>query len=365
MKKPEFIRIDDISERRLYLLDVASFAEVSSDLDLESRFFICLVVANTEDTPLHESLLDSKRNRQPAEIHQKAIKDRYNHVVRHRPKRRAGQRRPRWVRNNMRKTNVLIIMAAALQLLPCAAVRAESIPRPFLKEEYPPDQFKISTNEVKHGNLKIMIRQAKRVADHSKTPYACRAWLDIEKSNKSIFSKFFDDIDPVGSSYGLLVPKVQSRSSYLAIVKNGDYDGRLFLVRKDGKVIDLIGGFYFLTKDKRYLFSDYASDTGGLAVFDLITGKVLFSSERLPSIYQWYEKNGTYFFTESEWRGNSGKASEKAGIVYIYDFTQQRLVEKKVKPSFIRNARIVKYDCDPREYEDCTSTPNTPVEQSR
>jgi hypothetical protein len=54
MKKPKFIRIDDISERRLYLLDVASFAEVSSDLDLESRFFICLVVANTEDTPREE-----------------------------------------------------------------------------------------------------------------------------------------------------------------------------------------------------------------------------------------------------------------------------------------------------------------------
>jgi len=51
MKKPEFIGIDDVSDRRLYLLDVASITDVPPKLDLASRYFVCLIAADTEDTP--------------------------------------------------------------------------------------------------------------------------------------------------------------------------------------------------------------------------------------------------------------------------------------------------------------------------
>lgn len=152
---------------------------------------------------------------------------------------------------------------------------------------------------------------------------------------------------------------------YLAVVKNGDYNGRLLLFRTDGEVYDLIGGFYFFSKDKRYVFSEYASDASGLAVFDLDTGKVVFSSEELPYIHQWYEKDGTYFFTESEWHDNSGSATEKVGTVHIFDFKQKKLIEKKVSSSFFKKAMVLEWDFDPRKYKDCKSTPNTPLEPSR
>jgi hypothetical protein len=35
---------------------------------------------------------------------------------------------------------------------------------------------------------------------------------------------------------------------------------RLSIVNEDGKVDDFMGGFYFITNDKRYLFSQYVSD---------------------------------------------------------------------------------------------------------
>lgn len=265
----------------------------------------------------------------------------------------------------MKKTNLLTSLMVALLVLPSTVICAEPAPRTFVPREYPSDQFKISATEKKHGNLKIKIKQAKRTKNFEQIPHSCRAWLDVEKSTKTIFSRYYDDIDAVGFSYGLFVPKTQPKSPYLAVVKNGDYDGRLFLLKTDGEVHDLLGGFYFFTKDKRYVFSEYASDASGLAVFDFVAGKVVFSSDKLPHIYQWYERNGDYFFTEEKWWDNSGTATETPNTIDIYDFKQHKIVEKKVKPAFIKKARAVKWDFDPRDFEDCTSTPNTPLEPSR
>lgn len=265
----------------------------------------------------------------------------------------------------VRTSNLLIALIAAFHLVPSTGISAEPASRPFVANDYPSEQFQVSATEIKNGNIKINIRQAKKTKDFEQSPHSCRAWLDVEKSANTIFSSYYDDIDAVGFSYGLFVPKAQPKSPYLAVVKNGDYNGRLFLLRSDGKVHDLLGGFYFFAKDKRYVFSEYASDTSGLRVFDLIAGEVVFSSEKLPYIHQWYEKNGTYFFTETEWRDNSGRATEKAGTVHIFDFKLKKLVEKKVSRAYFEKAKVVEWDFDPRKYEDCTSTPITPVEQSR
>jgi len=267
----------------------------------------------------------------------------------------------------MKTTNFLIALISAFYLMPSIGISAELEPvsRLFIANDYPSKQFKISVTEIKNGNTKIKIRQVKRTKPFDHVPHVCRAWLDVEKSSKVIFSRYYDDIEPVGFSYGLFVPKKQPNPPYLAVVKNGDYDGRLFIFKTDGEVHDLLGGSYFLTKDKRYIFSQYASDASGLAVFDLVVGKVVFSSYKLPYIYKWYEMNGNYFFTEAEWRDNSGKASEKAGTVHIFDFKLKNLVEKKVFPSYFKKAKVVDWDFDPRKYNDCILTTNTPLEPSR
>ncbi len=51
MIKPEFIGVDDVSDRSLYLLDVPSIADVPPKLDLATRYFVCLIAADSEDTP--------------------------------------------------------------------------------------------------------------------------------------------------------------------------------------------------------------------------------------------------------------------------------------------------------------------------
>ena len=160
--------------------------------------------------------------------------------------------------------------------------------------------FAISKKDIKHGDVVIRIFEQKRIRDFENSPHSCRTWFEVIKQNNVIFKKNYDDIDAVGFSYGIFVPKAQPPSHYFSIVKEGDYDGRLFLIRTDGKVFDLMGGFYFFSKDKRYLFSEYSSDMEGLEVFDLKAGKVVFSSNNYPSVHQWYEKDGAIFYT-SEW----------------------------------------------------------------
>jgi hypothetical protein len=104
----------------------------------------------------------------------------------------------------------------------------------------------------------IRIIQAKKISkNYNEPPYLCLAWIEI---TKTIFKKYFDDIDAVAFSYGLFIPNVQPPTPYFAVVKNGDYDGHLYSVNEDGKVDDFMGGFYFITNDKRYLFSQYVSD---------------------------------------------------------------------------------------------------------
>lgn len=228
---------------------------------------------------------------------------------------------------------------------------------PFIQKDYDPKT--VSQNEFRNGSALIRIIQAKRMSKNSdEAPLICRAWIEIVRANQTTFSKYFDDIDPVGFSYGLFIPKIQPPAPYFAIVKNGDYDGRLYLVNEDGKVEDLMGGFYFITSDKRYLFSQYASDGTGLVVFDLKAGRTVYSSDKIPYIYQWYVNDGVYFFTEAEWiRSNRGIATEKAGIAHFYDLKTQQITSREITAAEIAAAKKLAFDFNPDTYNNCTMEP--------
>ncbi|TAN35453.1 MAG: hypothetical protein EPN23_11125 [Verrucomicrobia bacterium] len=227
----------------------------------------------------------------------------------------------------------------------------------FIMKQYPSNNFSVSQADIHHGDVFIKVIEAKRLERHAESPHFCRTWLFVNKGNRAIYKKYFDNIEAVGFSYGLFIPKVQPPYPYFTVVKNGDYDGRLFIVHKDGKVFDLLGGFYFITENKRYIFSHYASDTSGLAIFDLRTGRVVFSSVDVPAYqHQWYTNNGTYFFTASEWTDKSGMAHETKGIAYFYDFKTHKIKEKSMSNSELAASKPVEYDFDPREYEDCKAT---------
>lgn len=265
----------------------------------------------------------------------------------------------------MSKTNVVILLTLlGIALLMPQITYSEQAYKPFVAKQYNQQEYKITQRDIQHGDLTLRIIEAKKLINFTEPPHYCRAWFDVIRSKSSVFRRYFEDIMPVAFSFGLFVPKVQPPSPYFAVVKNGDYDGRLFLVRNDGKVFDLMGGFYFITQDRRYLFSQYASDIEGLVVLDLQAGKTVFSSDQLPYIHQWYVKDGTYFFTESEWLPvNLGKPTEKEGVVYLYDFNSHQIVQKNMTAATVASAKALTYDFDPREYKDCSIEPDLPLKR--
>jgi len=251
-----------------------------------------------------------------------------------------------------------------------AAVHAQTSPdtqfRPFVLKEYDPKEFTVSQNEFHNGGASIRITQAKQIAINvHKPPTICRAWIEVVKENKTTFQKYLADMDPAGFSYGVFIPAAQPPAPFFAVVKIGDYDGRLYLVNKEGKVEDLMGGFYFITNDKRYLFSQYATDGTGLVVYDLAEGRTVYSSDKIPHMHQWYFKDGACFFTESEWiRSNIGRPTEKPGIAHFYDFKTHQIISKKITVAERAAAKTLAFDFDPRDYEDCTTGTGKPLTKS-
>jgi hypothetical protein len=257
------------------------------------------------------------------------------------------------------KTDICILIGIFGVLLPLICGGTEPY-KTFIASQYSSKEFKISQAEFRNGNVLIRIIEVKKVSriydKPHKPPHTCRAWLEVTRAKQTIFKRYFDDIDAVGGSYGLFVPDVQPPAPFFAIVKAGDYNGRLFLVDRDGKVFDLIGGPYFISQNKRYLFSQYDSDISGLAVFDLQRGHVVFSSDKLPEYqHQWYIEKRSYFFTASEWYGH--------GVAYFYDFKSHKIIEKETSSAELVASKPVKFDFDPTECEDCKVTHNKPLKR--
>lgn len=254
----------------------------------------------------------------------------------------------------MIKIKLGIVICILVLCIPLDATVTHSY-QPFILEHYNQNDYKISQGHFQNGDSEIHVIAAKKISKpDQKPPHTCRAWLYVMKANQIIFKRYFNDIDPVGFSYGLFAPNAQLPFPYFCVVKNGDYDGRLFIMHKDGEVFDLIGGFYFLSENKRYAFSHYASDSSGLAVFDLKEKRVVFSSIELPAHqHQWYKLNGAYYFTASEWSASSGGHSEKEGVGYFYDFQSHKIIKKKITRQEVEASRPVAYEFDPRGCENC------------
>ena len=227
---------------------------------------------------------------------------------------------------------------------------------PFDSKDYNPDKYAVTKCSYVHGSADIIITQVRPITKNRKNrtarPGFCRAWIEVKTKGGITFNSYFSDISPAGYSYGIFVPKKQPSTDYFITVKFGDYDGRIFLISKSGKVTESPGGEYFLTKDKRYLFVQYSSDMSMLIVFDLKKGKEICRAKDIPYIHNWYVKNGNYMFTISDWT-RSSIPTEKSGTAYVYDFDSNEIKEKTGE-SILSGAEKIEYDFEPGNVNNCS-----------
>lgn len=112
----------------------------------------------------------------------------------------------------------------------------------------------------------------------SSNGFLCRSWLTVRKGNKVLKQKFYE-IEPVGGCSGLFLPSIQPLENYFIISKFGDYEGQTLLIDTIGNLIELTGGSFSVSTDKKHLFSIWYSDLSGITVFELTQRKPIFSKE--------------------------------------------------------------------------------------
>jgi len=217
----------------------------------------------------------------------------------------------------------------------------------FRPADYPPAKFQVTRKDFPHGDVTIRVIEVKNLG-YTMAPDQCRAWLQVRKGSAVLKQFYYNDIRPVGDSFGIFVPKQQAAADYFAAVKGGDYDGRLLLVGKDGATYDLPGGYFFLTEDHRFFVSEYTSDLYAVAVFDLKDGRKVLEARNLPEIGSWYHDDSGYFFMEY---GKPGHAER-------LDLVSNRLIKIRVTPDDIAKAHKVRYDFAlSNKTKDCTAEP--------
>ncbi len=147
--------------------------------------------------------------------------------------------------------------------------------------------------------IKLIVVNSKK-ADEEATTY-CRAWIKVVKNDSVINQVYFNNLDSTKNCTSLFLPEPQPSADFFMMVKYGDNDGRTIVIDKRGKIFNMIGGRYFITKDNRFLFSPWVSLEKGLAVFDFKTGRVVFNNNDLGvELADWYFQDGRYFSLDQE-----------------------------------------------------------------
>lgn len=250
----------------------------------------------------------------------------------------------------------LIFLSVAALSLPASALSKE-----FDREAYK-GQAATAVAEVTvpvAGTTSVRIAEVKRLESQMRDPTYCRSWISVRSNNRTVKSYYYDDINGLGGSYGIYRTNSGLPPGYLAVIKLGDYDGRLLLTRADGQTWDLPGGSYFVSPDKRYLYSVHECDSKcGLAVFDLKDGKSLYElegdSDKAIAMDEWYTDGRTFFFT------SEASASTPASI-YSFDLKSNALSARKLDPLYLKRARKVVFAFD-AESEEAKKAAVLPVE---
>jgi hypothetical protein len=200
---------------------------------------------------------------------------------------------------------------------------------PYQQSDYPAEKYQITYDTIRFSSFLIGIRQIRNKSGYE--PFTCRAWLTITDKDKLIYQRYFRDIDAVGDCHGIFIPLSQPRDDYFILSKLGDYDGRIFIIDIKGNVTEKIGGEFYISKDKQYLFSSYHSDLSGFTVFDFKNGQTLFSDTITPRIIDWYYKDNKYFTSIELSNGQISNID-----YYFFDFATKKLILSKLNREYLK-----------------------------
>ena len=210
-------------------------------------------------------------------------------------------------------------------------------PEPFISSDYPKEKFQITTDTIQFFNMVIESRMVRNNSGYD--PFRCRAWLTIKKNGKPNFQRYFRSIMAVGGCYGLFFPTTQPRHDYFIFQKSGDYDPRIFIVDSIGNIIEKPGGDIYVSKDNRYLFSQYNPGDHLFTVYDFTKGSCVFSDIIKPNLGDWYFQDNL-FINQMFHFGSSSSDRE----YMIFDLESNKLIPYKNNDLILKESnKLINY----------------------
>lgn len=235
--------------------------------------------------------------------------------------------------------------------------------------ELAPEYVKVTTRDYSHGGLKIRVTNGKtdllatRDLRPRFRPDCCAGWFSIFKKGKEIYRHVNSEFEPVGGAYGFFVPTKQPSERLFVIVMCDEYDDRMFIINKAGRLWNVSGSSYFVTKDKRYIVAGEAADLSGITIYDMNAEIVAYSTfgetgidlgEELPFYpYRWFHsKKLGYFCTESTWV--KGEFQEPHETLHVLSIETGAFTSVPFDQAEFDKATPVLWDFDPGEYAQCS-----------
>jgi hypothetical protein len=215
----------------------------------------------------------------------------------------------------------------------------------FKDKDFPADKFIVKKEQRTLGALTVDLTHAKPKKQNDPKQFTCRTWLAIKNNNKLI-KELNQDADAVGGCSGLFFPESQPNKDLIIISKFGDYDGRLYIVNSKGEFKDYSGGTFYVSSDKKYLFSNFDSDLSGVSIIDLSKNELIYTGELEQYLADWYFQGGQYFAIVSE----DMKVNGGTGLL-VFDFKTKSFKETRTKEKIDAKNKL-------KIYNDFSKAPN-------
>lgn len=193
--------------------------------------------------------------------------------------------------------------------------------------------IELKTDTIKFGKLRVVTTLI-----HSKNPsesnFSCKAWLSIYKDKKIISQKTYN-IEPLGGCSGLYAAPTNISQKFLIVSKFGDYHGETILINREGKIINLHGGSFSISKDQKYLFSIVDSDISEIMIFDLIHEKIIANKEVIGEkrFDSFHFLNGNYYVSYEKENGS------KKQTINLINLKENRLQAVEIPNEFFKKSK--------------------------
>ena len=132
------------------------------------------------------------------------------------------------------------------------------------------------------GDVDIETSQAKTIGQDQTA--SVTSTLVVKRGDAVVQQVSYAAAGSDSPALGLTVPKAQPVPNYFIALKNDGAVSRLLLVNLQGRMWDLAGGAYFLSRDGRYLISDGHAQGGGLTIFDLTRQQIVVELEHANAL---------------------------------------------------------------------------------